>query len=102
MAHRRIPRDIFHDLQRDPTEHCTTRPDVTMAVIAVDLGGTKLATAIFDAAGDLRMRESVPLSGRRGADVAALITERCAAACARIRESGEHAPAAVGVTVPGI
>lgn len=62
-----------------------------MPVIALDLGGTKLATAVFDAGGQLLHRDSVQLDGRRGAEVAALIAERC-----------EAAPGAVGVTVPGI
>ncbi|HEX6964681.1 MAG TPA: ROK family protein [Gemmatimonadaceae bacterium] len=72
----------------------------------MDLGGTKLATAIVDADGALHHRASVPLGGRRGHDVASLIIERCEAACARLRELGEGAsagkPAAVGITVPGI
>ena len=72
-----------------------------MAVIALDLGGTKLATATFDATGELQHRESVPLAGRRGADVGALIVERCQAARECLREAGAT-PAAIGVTVPGI
>lgn len=72
-----------------------------MAVVALDLGGTKLATAIFDATGELQHRTSVPLAGRRGADVGALIVEQYEAARARLRASGD-APAAVGVTVPGV
>lgn len=73
-----------------------------MAVIALDLGGTKLATAIFDAAGELHHRESVPLAGRRGADVGALIVERYEVARVHLRESGMMRPTAIGVTVPGI
>lgn len=73
-----------------------------MAVIALDLGGTKLATAIFDTTGELRHRESVPLSGRRGADVGTLIIDRYEVARAHLRGSGVMNPAAVGVTVPGI
>src|SRR5690242_3012308 len=77
-----------------------------MAVIAIDLGGTKLATAIIDAEGGTQHRESVPLDGRRGAKVGTLIIERCAAARSRLREIARGAsasePEAVGVTVPGI
>lgn len=72
-----------------------------MAVIALDLGGTKLATAVFDDAGEVRLRDSVPLAGRRGAGVGALVVEQCTAARARLREHGGTL-AAVGVTVPGI
>ena len=68
-----------------------------MSLIAIDLGGTKLASARFDDTGTLLERESVPLAGRTGADVAALIVERLAAAQAR---NGE--PSAVGIAVPGI
>jgi glucokinase len=62
-----------------------------MPVIAIDLGGTKLATAIFDAGGTLLHRDSVPLDGRSGAEVAALVAQRC-----------DGATGGVGVTVPGI
>lgn len=73
-----------------------------MHVIAMDLGGTKLATAVLDAAGKLTHRESVPLDGRQGAEVAALIVERGARASERLRASRAIAPTAVGLTVPGI
>ena len=62
-----------------------------MPVIAIDLGGTKLATAMFDAGGTLLHRDSVPLEGRTGSEVAALVAQRCAGATG-----------GVGVTVPGI
>lgn len=68
-----------------------------MSLIAIDLGGTKLATARFDDSGTLLERESVALAGRTGGDVAALIVERIAAVQARTGE-----PSAVGVAVPGI
>jgi glucokinase len=74
-----------------------------MSVIAVDLGGTKLATAVFDAGGGVLYRESVPLAGRGGAAVAALVAERCEAARARLPAAGTPAAVpAVGVSVPGI
>jgi glucokinase len=68
-----------------------------MTVIAIDLGGTKLATAWFDESGTLLGRESVALAGRTGAHVAALVAERLTAAQARAGE-----PSAVGIVVPGI
>jgi len=68
-----------------------------MRTIAMDLGGTKLATALVDDTGEILARESVPLSGRAGPEVGALIVERHAAMRER---AGVRCP--VGVTVPGI
>jgi glucokinase len=69
-----------------------------MRYLAVDLGGTKLATAVLDDTGALTDREVVPIGGRAGEDVAALIAERLLAE----RERVAHRIDAVGVTVPGI
>lgn len=77
-----------------------------MAPIAVDLGGTKLATALFSDDGEILHRESVPLAGRTGEDVGALIVEQMHA----LRELDRsvvssrtpQAGSAVGVAVPGI
>ena len=68
-----------------------------MPFIAMDLGGTKLAAALFDDDGEALLRETVPLAGRAGIDVATLMVERHAA----LRERA-GAPCPVGVTVPGI
>lgn len=73
-----------------------------MTLIAIDLGGTKLATAAFSAGGDLLDRESVPLDGRAGADVGALVVERARAMRERLRASGAPAVRALGAAVPGI
>jgi glucokinase len=73
-----------------------------MPVIAMDLGGTKLATAVFDAAGNARHHDRVALDGRRGTEVAALVAERCAVARAQLRAEGSSGADGVGVTVPGI
>jgi glucokinase len=73
-----------------------------MTVIGMDLGGTKLATAVFDDAGNVRHHERVVLDGRRGADVAALVADRCAAARAHARALGLSEVDGLGVTVPGI
>ena len=71
----------------------------TMSLLAIDLGGTKLASAIFTTEGDLRLRESVSLDGRRGRAVGALIAEHARAL--RARESPDPVQA-IGVCVPGI
>lgn len=73
-----------------------------MPVVAMDLGGTKLATAAFDDDGTLLQRESVPLAGRAGGDVVALLVARYAAAGDALRARGLPAPDALGVAVPGI
>lgn len=66
------------------------------AVLALDLGGTKLAAALFNSHGKILRRESVVLAGRQGKDVGALISET-------IQQFQRSAPIqAVGVAVPGI
>src|SRR5688572_4407792 len=67
-----------------------------MPVAGIDLGGTKLAAAAFSDAGDVLHRETVPLAGRQGADVGALIADR-------LRFLAENFKcAATGVCVPGL
>jgi len=72
-----------------------------MAVIGIDLGGTKLATAVFSEDGGILWRQSVRLDGRTGAEVGGSITAEALAlreACAR-----EETPVrGLGVAVPGI
>ncbi|HEX6062769.1 MAG TPA: ROK family protein [Longimicrobiales bacterium] len=66
-----------------------------MNVLALDLGGTKLAAAVIDSAGHIAQRHSVPLDARNGAEVGALIVDV-------IRQFSTASIAAVGVGVPGI
>jgi len=68
-----------------------------MPVIGLDLGGTKLAGALFDASGEIIGEEIVALEGREGAAVGRLIVE----CLGRLRERGGPVQA-VGVSVPGI
>lgn len=64
-----------------------------MPVIGVDLGGTKLAAALFSEDGDLLMRIVEPIDGR---DVVDLVVNS-------VREAGaDHAVSGVGMCVPGI
>lgn len=72
-----------------------------MAVIGLDLGGTKIAAALFPARGEPTHRESVALEGRTGADVGALLVERVHALLEAIERDGELAEG-VGIAVPGI
>jgi glucokinase len=70
-----------------------------MARIGLDLGGTKLASAVFSAAGEIVARDTAALGGRRGAEVATLMVERLEA----LRAAGSRKTLeAVGVSVPGL
>jgi len=73
-----------------------------MTVIGIDLGGTKLAAAVFDDDGEILARDTVALDGRGGDDVAMLLLERVRALRQRAAHGSREAPAAVGVSVPGI
>jgi glucokinase len=64
--------------------------------IGIDLGGTKLASAVFTADGDILHRETVPLAGRAGDEVGALVVEHVRALRADNRID------AVGIAIPGI
>lgn len=72
-----------------------------MNVIGIDLGGTKLAAAIFDATGKIIHRELAALEKRKGTEVGALIRQQ-------IQKLSSHADShripisAIGVSVPGI
>ena len=67
-----------------------------MNVIAIDLGGTKLAGAVFDEAGTIVRRQVLPLSGVAGRGVGLLI-EQLVQTLTRERDID-----AIGVAVPGI
>jgi glucokinase len=71
------------------------------AVMALDLGGTKLAAAVFTRNGKPRMSGAVTLGGREGAAVGELI----AAEVRRLRSESEQQGldvCSVGVSTPGI
>lgn len=71
------------------------------AIIGIDLGGTKLAGALFTQQGRIIRRNLTPLAGRQGREVGKLI-------CTTITDLLEFAAAkrikvaAIGVSVPGI
>ncbi len=72
-----------------------------MAVIAIDLGGTKLAAAIFNRNGRIVDKKVLPLEGRKGRTVGELICHEVkrlqgVASARGVRVS------AIGVSVPGI
>jgi glucokinase len=65
-------------------------------LLAVDLGGTKLALAVFTDAGELRMEDRIPLHHRAGEEVGSLI-------CQHISEViRERHISSIGICVPGI
>jgi glucokinase len=68
------------------------------AVIGIDLGGTKLACALFSADGSIRERSSASLGDRTGAEVGALIASEVRS----LQESARGGVQGVGVAVPGI
>lgn len=70
-----------------------------MPVLAIDLGGTKLAAAIVSEDGTILHEEKTSLRGRRGAEVGALILGH-----AKMFLHGQKATpvTSIGVSVPGI
>jgi glucokinase len=72
-----------------------------MALLGIDLGGTKLALAIFTDDGKVLFKESVPLGSRKGPEVGKYITEMI--------NRFMHSPVlqgntinSIGISVPGI
>jgi glucokinase len=72
-----------------------------MAVIGLDLGGTKLAAAIFTKNGDMVHRTHCALGGREGDDVGRLIADQLVELLAHGLPQGLTIQA-VGISVPGI
>ncbi len=66
-----------------------------MKALAIDLGGTKLATAVFSHDGSIVERAVYPLESRSGAAVGAMITTA-------VQQMQPHGFNAIGVAVPGI
>ena len=68
---------------------------------AVDVGGTKIASALFTADGDISARDKTPIDRAGGDAAAAQVAGRVEALAAAAREAGGRL-AAVGLCVPGI
>ncbi|MEP7373716.1 MAG: ROK family protein [Chitinophagaceae bacterium] len=72
-----------------------------MAVIALDLGGTKLAAALFSEQGDMLISETVQLEKREGNEVGNLILSQANLLLQKaIREN--IAVSSLGICIPGI
>lgn len=72
-----------------------------MSVIGMDLGGTKLAAAIFDENGTILVKKNEPLAGRKGVKVGELISQQ-ALGLLEIAQRDRQTISAVGISVPGI
>ncbi len=69
-----------------------------MAVIGLDLGGTKLSSALFTDAGEILIKETISLDKREGEEVGNLITEQLK----KLLKQSDVKVDSVGVCVPGI
>lgn len=69
-----------------------------MPTLGIDLGGTKLAVALFSRSGVIISNEITPLNNRKGSEVGQLITEQI------MKYIISQGPAlrAIGISVPGI
>ena len=72
-----------------------------MPILAIDLGGTKLAVALFAEDGELIAEETIALEKRKGSEVGALITQRVENYQASQKLKGQTITS-VGISVPGI
>jgi glucokinase len=75
--------------------------EITMAVIALDLGGTKLAAALFKKDGGLSFRSTVSIKRKKGNKVGKLIIES-ASAILQKAQNKKIKVTAIGICVPGI
>lgn len=72
-----------------------------MLVLAIDLGGTKLATAVFSEDGVILSEERVALEKREGAAVGALLTTQVQKFLDTQKTKGAEI-SSIGISVPGI
>jgi glucokinase len=72
-----------------------------MSLLGVDLGGTKLALAIFDRSGLISLKESFTIGKRNGPEVGKLITDKIIMYLQKL-QSGVDTINSIGVSVPGI
>ena len=72
-----------------------------MSILAIDLGGTKLATAVFTNTGDLLNEETLLLESRTGKAVGELITNQSKKLIQVQQKTGDPIQN-IGISVPGI
>jgi glucokinase len=69
-----------------------------MALLGIDLGGTKIAFAVLNESGKILHKETIALENRKGAEVGNLITT----GIARLINPGINPIKSIGIAVPGI
>jgi glucokinase len=72
-----------------------------MSILGIDLGGTKLAAAVFTAQGDVLSEETTPLEKRSGAETGALLLSRINELISEQKEK-RNPVQSIGIAVPGI
>ncbi len=70
-----------------------------MALLGIDLGGTKLTLALFDERGKILYKETCSLEKRKGKEVGELIV-KCFTEARNVKIKGEIC--SIGISVPGI
>ncbi len=72
-----------------------------MAVIGIDIGGTKIASAVFDESGKILLKDLAEIENRSGAEVGVLIRERTKVLQKYCYQNNLNV-VSVGACVPGI
>lgn len=72
-----------------------------MSVLGIDLGGTKLACAVFSEDGVILLKETVAVGKRKGHEVGILITDTIDRLVKRSKSKGNKIRS-IGISVPGI
>jgi glucokinase len=72
-----------------------------MALLGIDLGGTKLAIALFRNDGEMLQKDTVALEKRTGSDVGLLITDQIRKFVVNGKSDGNRINS-IGISVPGI
>ncbi len=72
-----------------------------MVLLGIDLGGTKLAGAVFTEEGLILFKESFPLENRIGSAVGKLVTDNISRLIKKAESIGS-AIDSIGISVPGI
>ena len=69
-----------------------------MALLGIDLGGTKLSLGVFSEEGEILLKKSIPIEERKGKDVGDLISSSFLELC----EKGGYDIHSIGMSIPGI
>jgi glucokinase len=72
-----------------------------MALLGIDLGGSKLAIAIFSNEGKILLKEAFPLANREGRDAGKFITDNVARLI-QYADIQKYSINSIGISVPGI